>query len=87
MVRDLIQAAKEGRSVYVTDLHALFGGLSDADSHRLAFVVEMLDGTGLRRFDLRVPRIDRMGNEERSFIRDYIHVEIYNIISALGGRR
>ncbi|HTP59107.1 MAG TPA: hypothetical protein VMM82_09330, partial [Spirochaetia bacterium] len=49
-------------------------------------VTEMLDGTGLRRFDLRVPDIRGLDQEERSFIQDYIHAEVYNVISALGGK-
>lgn len=83
----LIEQAKAGRSVYITDLHALFGGLADGESHRLAFVVEMLDGSGLRRFDLRVPRLDGLDAEGRAFVEDYIRAEVYNIISALGGKR
>jgi hypothetical protein len=86
-VTELIHQAKAGRSVYITDLHALFSDLADRESHRLAFVVEMLDGTGLRRFDLRVPRVDGVESDERAFVEDYIHAEVYNIISALGGRR
>ena len=86
-VTALIEQARAGRSVYITDLHALFGDLADRESHRLACVVEMLDGTSLRRFDLRVPRVDGLDGEERAFIEDYIHAEVYNIISALGGRR
>jgi hypothetical protein len=87
LVTGLIEEAKAGRNVYITDLHALFGGLADGESHRLACVVEMLDGTGLRRFDLRIPRLDGLDGEERTFVEDYIHAEVYNIISALGGRR
>ena len=86
-VTALIERAKAGRSVYITELHALFGALADGESHRLACVVEMLDGTGLRRFDLRVPRLAVLGGEERTFVEDYIRAEVYNIISALGGKR
>jgi hypothetical protein len=87
MVRELIGQAKDGRSVYITDLHARFGSLADRESHQLVFVVEMLDGTGRRRFDLRVPRTDGLDVEESRFVADYIHAEVYNIISALGGKR
>ena len=86
-VAALIERAKAGRSVYITDLHALFGALADGESDRLACVVEMLDGTGVRRDDLRVPRLDNLGGEERAFVADYIYAEVYNLISALGGRR
>jgi len=85
MIQDLIRAADAGQSVYITDLHALFGRLPDSESHDLAVVIEMLDGTGLRRFDLRIPRIRNLDHQERTFIQEYIHAEVYNIISALGG--
>jgi hypothetical protein len=87
MLRKLIEEARAGRSVYITDLHARFSGLAEEESHLLACVVEMLDGTGPRRLDLRVPRVDGLDAEERAFLQEYIHAEIYNIISALGGRR
>ncbi len=86
-VTALIEEAKAGRNVYITDLHARFSGLADAESHRLSCVVEMLDGTGPRRFDLRVPRLDGLDGEECAFVESYIHAEIYNVISALGGKR
>ena len=87
LVTGLIEQAKAGQSVYITDLHAVFGALADGESDRLACVVEMLDGTGLRRFDLSVPRVDGLGSEERAFVEDYVHAEVYNIVSALGGKR
>ena len=86
LVQELVEEAKAGRSVYITDLHARFGGLPDGQSHRLAFVVEMLDGSGPRRFELRLPRLDGLDAVQRAFVEDYLHAEIYNIISALGGR-
>ena len=87
MIRRLIGEAEAGRSVYITDLHTLFGGLADEECDRIACVVEMLDGTGPRRFDLPVPRLDGVDEEERAFVEDYLHAEIYNVISALGGKR
>ena len=87
LVQECVEEARAGRSVYVTDLHARFSRLSDGQSHRLALVVEMLDGSGLRRFDLRLPRLDGLDAIERAFVEDYLHAEIYNLISALGGRR
>lgn len=78
--------AKSGQSVYITDLHARFGSLADEVSDRLAFVVELLNGMESRRFDLKVPRLDSLDTMERNFVESYIHAEIYNILSALGGR-
>jgi len=91
VIRELITRAESGQSVYITDLHARFGRLADVDSDRLIFVVQLLDGSATRgmesrRFDLRVPRLDRLDTTERNFVESYIHAEIYNILSALGGR-
>jgi hypothetical protein len=86
VIRQLMEEAGSGRSVFITDLHALFGSLADDTSDLLACVVELLDGTGSRRLDMKVPRLDGMGAAERSFVEGYIHAEIYNMLSALGGK-
>ncbi|HET6450984.1 MAG TPA: hypothetical protein VFI08_06715 [Spirochaetia bacterium] len=86
-VRELVEAANAGRSVYITDVHARCAALSDLDSDCFTCVVDMLDGTSGRRFDLRVPRLDGQGEEERAFIEEYVRAEVYNIICALGGRK
>jgi hypothetical protein len=81
-----MEEARSGRSLYITDLHARFGSLADEASDRLACVVELLDGTGSRRFDMKVPRLDGLAAAERDFVESYIHAEIYNVLSALGGK-
>jgi hypothetical protein len=86
VIRELIAEAKAGRSVYITDVHTRFGSLSDESCDRVVCVVELLDGTGFRRFDMKLPRVDRLGLEERDFVESYVYAEIYNILSALGGR-
>ena len=86
MIQELLKEAKSGRSIYITDLHRYFSALDEEKSDFLAIVVELLDGTGYQRFDMKLPQLDRLNSEERDFIQNYIHAEIYNIISALGGR-
>ena len=91
MIQELITRAESGQSIYITDLHARFGRLAAEDSDRLVFVVELLDGGATpgmeaRRYDLKVPRLDSLDTGERNFVESYIHAEIYNILSALGGR-
>lgn len=86
MIQELIAEAKAGRSVYITDVHARFKSLPDEKCDRVVCVVELLDGMGFRRFDMKLPRVDRLGSEERNFVESYVYAEIYNILSALGGR-
>jgi len=87
VIQELMDAARSGRSVYITDLHARFGRLADGESDRLACVVETLDDTPARRFDLRFPRLGDLGPAQRGFVEGYIQAEIYNILSAIGGKR
>jgi len=86
VIRQMMTQARSGGSVYITDLHARFGSLTDKESDHLVFVVELLNGTEARRFDLKVPRLDNLDAAERDFVESYIHAEIYNILSALGGK-
>jgi hypothetical protein len=85
-MRDLLEAAKSGRSVYVTELRSRFGRLHDAESELLALVLEDLEGSSLRRFDLKLPRLELLDTEEQDFVEAYVQAEVYNILSALGGR-
>lgn len=86
MIQQFLKEAKSGRSVYITDLHHYFSKLDKEKTDLLAIVVELLDGTGYQRFDMKLPQLDKLNSEELAFIQSYIHAEIYNIISALGGR-
>ncbi len=88
VLQELITRARSGQSVYITDLHDRFGSLAEESGDRLALVVELLDvdGTASRRFDLKVPRLEKLDAAEREFAESYIHAEIYNILSSLGGK-
>lgn len=86
MVEELIRDARQGKCVYITDLHAAFAGLGDEVADTLACVVEALDGPGARRIDLRLPRLDGLAGEERALVEAYLHAEVYNILSSLGGK-
>jgi len=87
MIRELLGRAESGGNVYVSELHSSFGSLAEKECDRLACVVDLLDGSGQRRFDLRFPRLDPLGSEELLFVESYVQAEVYNILSALGGRR
>jgi hypothetical protein len=86
VIQKLLKEAKSGQSVYITEIHRYFGSLDEGKSDSLAIVVELLDGTGYERFDMKLPKLDSLNNEERDFVQSYIQAEVYNIISALGGR-
>lgn len=86
MIRELIERAMAGENVYITELHDLFGSLAEEESDSVVLAVEALDGGETRRFDLRLPRLELLGREERAFVEDYLQAEIYNVLSALGGR-
>ncbi len=86
-MRDLLEAARSGRNVYVSELHSRFGELADSACALFVLVVQPLEGEEHRRFDLRLPLLDRLDAAERAFVEAYVHAEVYNILSALGGRR
>ena len=87
MVKEFVERAKRGESVYITELHAAFVSLPVGERERLALLLETLDGKGLRRFDLSLPRLEGLQADEVAFIESYLSAELYNILSALGGRR
>lgn len=87
MTRDFLEAARNGRPVYVTDLHESFSRLGDDTSERLVLVIDPLDGGPARHFELKVPRLDRLDADESKLIDEYVQAEVYNILSALGGTR
>jgi len=89
VIRELLEEASSGRSIFISDLHERFGALSEDECDLLVCVDDLLaDGGGdSRRFDIVIPRLDRLDAAERSFVESYVHAEIYNILSALGGRR
>jgi hypothetical protein len=86
-MKDLLEAARSGRAVYVTDLHERFSRLGGDASERIVLVVEPLDGGPARHFDLKLPRLDRLDGEEGRLVEEYLQAETYNILSALGGTR
>jgi hypothetical protein len=77
-----IRDAKDDKAVYISGVRERF--LSDEGSDIYIDVLQF-NGQTLR-FDLRVPYWNNSA-EKKDFIQKYLFAELYNILSALGGRK
>lgn len=87
LLQALLEDARAGKPVYITTVHHVFDGLHHAESERIVCVVDLMDQDGRTAYELRIPSLDRCDAEALAFVRDYLHAEIYNILSSIGGRR
>ncbi len=73
----------------ITTVHHVFGRIASrgiradrlrrrSDGHRTL---------GQTAYELRIPSLERCDAEAKTFVRDYLNAEIYNILSSVGGRR
>lgn len=81
MIKQFLQRAGEGRSVYITDVREAFQAAGTRPFHIHAV---LYDGS-VRVFPLLLP--ETAGKEEADFVSEYLCAHIYNILSALGARR
>jgi len=79
MIKNLIQRAKKGESVYISEIRDAFSSFEP----NVDCIVETPSGE-IRRWSIFIPEIS--DTEEASFIEKYFHSSIYNIISAYGGK-
>ncbi len=86
MLQQMIAEAAAGKPVYISRVHEYFAGLPTGQSDRLVLVIDLLDADGRKAWDLRIPRLDRCAPQEKSFVREYIYAETYNILSSMGAR-
>ncbi len=86
MLNRMIEAAEAGRPVYITDAHRAFAALPLEESETMTLAVDRLDAAATLSWELRLPRLSGAAARERDFVRDYVHAEVYNIISSVGGR-
>lgn len=83
MISPFIDNAHRGDPVFITDVRAAF---ESAEAHEeAACVLTLPDGKTLHTFRLRIPHPQTP--DEEQFLRDYVHAEIYNTLTSLGGRR
>lgn len=83
MLRELTDRAKKGEAVYLDAFAAACAAAESKTS--LGMGLELLDGT-LRVFELELPA-EEADADARAMIADFLHARIYNMLSALGGRR
>jgi hypothetical protein len=82
----MIEEAESGRPVYIADAHRAFAALPPEESETVTLAVDRLDEEGTLSWELRLPRLAGASARERDFVRDYVHAEVYNILSSVGGR-
>ncbi|MCD8138472.1 MAG: hypothetical protein LUE17_01615 [Planctomycetaceae bacterium] len=80
-----ITAAKKGQSVYIPDVRSSYLAMGQEESFSLPVALTLVDG-GERRFDLRLPRFGKYGEEAKGFVVGFFLAELYNMLSSLGGR-
>ncbi|MCL2151672.1 MAG: hypothetical protein FWH57_01750 [Oscillospiraceae bacterium] len=80
MIDSFLERAKRGESVFICDVRDAFGSLGAA----VECVVELAAGPP-RRYIIPVPRPENA--EESEFVKEFFYANIYNLISALGGKR
>jgi hypothetical protein len=86
MLQRMIADADAGKPVYITRIHERFADLPTGQSDRLVLVIDLLDVDGRKAWDLKIPRLDRCSPQEKSFVRDYVYAETYNVLSSIGAR-
>jgi len=78
-----IETGKKDQPAYITDVRQNF---LECDGIDLILDLTKFNG-GIRRVFLRVPAGEINTEEQSSFVREYLFAEVYNLLSALGGRR
>jgi len=84
-VRDLVDAAKGGRPVYISTVRERLEGLDAAASFRLTATVQGFDADD-RTYALVLPKFAPLAADEWTMVVEYVLAELYNIISTVGGR-
>lgn len=85
MLREMIESAKRGDNVFITDVRNSFKSLGSKGEHIL-IELDLIEKGDQRFFDLVIPSTSGISVEETEFLDSYIKAEIYNILSSLGGR-
>lgn len=81
MLKTFLEAAAQGRSVYITDVRDAFQARGTRPFH---IHTALYDGS-VCTFPLLLPETECQ--EEAQFVAEYVHASIYNLLSALGGVR
>lgn len=87
MLNVLMESAKAGKPVYISALREAFGSLDPAKSDRMVCVIDLLEVEGKKAYELAIPRLDSCSDEGKKLVSEYVHAELYNILSSIGARR
>jgi hypothetical protein len=83
----LVEKAKSGAPLYITQLHEMFASMEDEECNRIVLEVERLECTSVQSWELKIPSLSRcLLEDEKRLLHEYLYAEIYNIISSLGGK-
>ncbi len=86
MVKEFLKTAKAGEPVYISTVWEAFGSLKEEEKQVMQCVLTLLEKDEKRLFGINLPLFDGMDGEELEFVKSYVQAEIYNILSALGGK-
>jgi hypothetical protein len=84
-VRDLVDAAKGGRPVYISTVRERLEGLDPAASFRLTATIQGFDADD-RAYAFTLPKFAPLDADERAMVVEYLLAGLYNVISTVGGR-
>ncbi|MCF8019530.1 MAG: hypothetical protein K9L62_08970 [Vallitaleaceae bacterium] len=85
MLKNFLERAKAGDPVYINDVSKSFYDLDISKRYSIHCVLTLLENNEKRLFDMHIPRMDPLNQEEVDFIKHYLWAEVYNILSGLGG--
>ncbi len=82
MISQFVEAAEQGRPVFVTDVRR---ALEDARGSRLEGLLLLPDASSVKRFVIPLPDLGPLSELERELVFSYVLAEIYNHLATLGG--
>ncbi|MCD6322481.1 MAG: hypothetical protein J7L77_05595, partial [Clostridiales bacterium] len=85
MLKEMIESAKRGENVFITDVRNNFKSLG-VRGENIVIELDLIKKGDTRYFELIVPDISENATEEVNFIESYIRAELYNMLSSLGAR-
>ncbi|MCX7026802.1 MAG: hypothetical protein NT061_04770 [Spirochaetes bacterium] len=86
MLQQMIADAAAGKPVYISRVHSYFASLPEGQSGRIVLVIKLLDTDGEKAWELKLPKLCHCSGQEKEFVHEYVHAEIYNILSSMGAR-
>jgi len=86
MINKLINLAKMGKSVYITDVRKEFMSLEKNKSSEFILLFQSLDKETYKKLILSIPSYRTFNEEETTFIQSYLYAEIYNVLSSVGAK-